>query len=151
MKREKRSLPYNSTNYPTKQYQSDSEEYIIINRNITIIPEVRMMDYNIGERVRLARTRKNMTQAALAEKVHCAASSISKIECGKSFPSHDKLRDLAIALDTSADYLLEIEPADGPLGTFTGLMDQLSTVQHTISKIYPYLDSFTRGRGNGEV
>lgn len=66
------------------------------------------MGYELGKILKTIRVNKEFTQQKLAGMVHVEPSTISKIECGTSNPSVDLLRLIAIALDTSADILLEI-------------------------------------------
>lgn len=61
----------------------------------------------IGERIKEARTRMNMTQEALAEKVNLGtAQQISDIERGLCGLSVSKLMEFCKALEADADYLL---------------------------------------------
>ncbi|MEI8396803.1 MAG: helix-turn-helix transcriptional regulator [Rhodospirillaceae bacterium] len=64
----------------------------------------------LGERIRKLRTEKGLTLEGLAEKVDSSKSYIWEIE-NKSVarPSAEKLRLIAIALDTTTDYLLAAE------------------------------------------
>jgi transcriptional regulator with XRE-family HTH domain len=63
-----------------------------------------MMDF--GERLRVTRQSKEMTQEALADKVGATSAAISDYESGKRLPRLDLLTKLSNALDVSADYLL---------------------------------------------
>lgn len=58
-------------------------------------------------RIKLIRETHKMTQRDLAEKANLTADHISHFECGQRLPSVPNLRALAIALNTSADYLLD--------------------------------------------
>lgn len=60
----------------------------------------------IGERIRLLRVRKNMTQADLANGL-CTGSMISQIETGKARPSYHVLEQIAQRLDVPLEFLLE--------------------------------------------
>ena len=64
----------------------------------------------LGERIRKLRIEKGLTLEGLAEKVDSSKSYIWEIE-NKSVarPSAEKLRLIAIALDTTTDYLLAAE------------------------------------------
>ncbi len=62
----------------------------------------------LGQRVRSARKAKGMTTEELAEKVGVAVESIGHIECGARKPSLTLLYNIALALDTSLDYLTGI-------------------------------------------
>lgn len=58
------------------------------------------------ERLRAAREMRQLSQAALAEKVGIPASSVGHFEGGGRKPSFDNLRSLANALEVTTDYLL---------------------------------------------
>lgn len=65
----------------------------------------------IGERIRLLRKRDGLTQEKLAKRVNCSQNSIAKYETGRSEPPADTLRQLAMALDTTVDYLVGMPDA----------------------------------------
>lgn len=60
----------------------------------------------IGERVRMARNAKNMSQAQLAAAVYVSPPYISNIEQGKQTMSITTLSSICEALEISADWLL---------------------------------------------
>ena len=59
-----------------------------------------------GERVRLARINKNMTQATLAKELQLSAPFVSNIEQGKQTMNILTLCAICDALDVSADWIL---------------------------------------------
>ena len=59
-----------------------------------------------GKRLRAQREKRKITQATLAEKVHCSASYISHLENGTKCMSFDFFVMLINALEISADELL---------------------------------------------
>ena len=64
----------------------------------------------LGERIREIRIRKGLTLEKLAEKVSSSKSYIWEIENKDvARPSAEKLRLIALALDTTTDYLLAAE------------------------------------------
>ena len=63
----------------------------------------------LGNRLRQLRKDRNLTQQQLAELIGVKNSVISFYEVGERLPSPDVLRKLAMALHTTADYLLGIE------------------------------------------
>lgn len=66
-----------------------------------------MVNYrDIGQRIRVIRSQRNMTQEQLAEAVGVGTTHISHIETGNSTPSVQVLVDIINALDCSADDLL---------------------------------------------
>ena len=67
-------------------------------------PEI---DYQrIGQRVRQARQRANLTQEQLSERVECSNIHISHIESGQTKVSLGLLLRLSYALESSLDYFL---------------------------------------------
>ena len=64
--------------------------------------------YDFGLRLRELRERKNFSQADVAARLELTRGQISAYECNTSYPSVEKLIDLAVLLNTSVDYLLGI-------------------------------------------
>jgi len=60
----------------------------------------------LGQRIREARKKNNMTQEKLAEKADIGVMYLGEIERGKKMPSLKILCKIIEALDISADYLL---------------------------------------------
>jgi transcriptional regulator with XRE-family HTH domain len=60
-------------------------------------------------RLKIIRDIRGLTQAELAEKAGFQPSHISHFETGERLPSADNLRSLCIALNVSADYLLDTD------------------------------------------
>src|SRR5438552_16621781 len=58
------------------------------------------------ERLRVARTGRELSQEGLAKRANLQPSAISHFETGTRKPSFDNLRRLADALDVTTDYLL---------------------------------------------
>ncbi len=61
---------------------------------------------SISERIKKLRIENNLTQSDLAEKVGLTYVQIGRYEKGKSSPSSDILQKLAVALNTSSDFLM---------------------------------------------
>ena len=61
----------------------------------------------LGNRIRVARERKGITQEDLAERVNISPSHVSVIERGVKASRVDTLVRIANELDVSADYLLQ--------------------------------------------
>ncbi|MCM1367214.1 MAG: helix-turn-helix domain-containing protein [Roseburia sp.] len=57
-----------------------------------------------------------ISQTQLAALVGISKQCISDFKSGKSYPSIQTLRDLAVQLNVSTDYLLGLEEADGSRG-----------------------------------
>ncbi len=66
----------------------------------------------ISERIRNLLARKGMTQRELAEKTGCTEAAISHYIKGDRTPRASVLSKIAIALDTTSDYLMEGIPTD---------------------------------------
>jgi transcriptional regulator with XRE-family HTH domain len=58
------------------------------------------------ERLRLARTKRELSQEGLAKRANLQPSAISHFETGTRKPSFDNLRRLADALHVTTDFLL---------------------------------------------
>lgn len=62
---------------------------------------------DIGLRIKALRRQKHMTQFQLAEKLcYATERQVQRIENGEIMCPTDRLAELALILDTSADYLL---------------------------------------------
>jgi len=61
---------------------------------------------SIGERIKELRTDKGMTQSDLAELVDLTYIQVGRYEKGKSNPSSEVLQRLAVALNTTTDFLM---------------------------------------------
>lgn len=64
--------------------------------------------YFDGDRIRIKRVCRKLTQRQLAELLSMTQATISEYETGRSSPSLQTLIKLAIALGTSTDYLLSL-------------------------------------------
>ena len=63
----------------------------------------------LGEKLKVLRTAKKMSQKELAERIGIAKSVISFYESGDRFPSYDVLIKLARIFNVTTDYLLDVE------------------------------------------
>ena len=61
----------------------------------------------LGKRIRLARVEADLTQTALANKIHAKQKSISRYETGDSMPSVETLVKLAKVLKKPTTYFLD--------------------------------------------
>ena len=64
------------------------------------------MEKNFGTRVRQARHKAGLTQAALAEKLNLDETTISRIENGSQATSFATMLNFSEALDVKFDYLI---------------------------------------------
>lgn len=71
---------------------------------------------NIGQAIKELRVKKNMTQAALAERVGMSVNAVSSWELGKTFPPNESIKRLCEAFEVPQSYLLaaSIEEEDVP-------------------------------------
>ena len=67
----------------------------------------------LGERLSAVRERRGLTQGEVARRAHLPQQAISRLERGeRSHVRSDVLARLAIALETSADFLLGLRETD---------------------------------------
>ena len=66
----------------------------------------------MGERIRKLIEKKGISQKELAEKVGCTDAAISHYIKGDRIPRASVLTKIAIALDTTSDYLMEGIPTE---------------------------------------
>lgn len=65
-----------------------------------------------GKRIRLLLQKKGITQKELANMVGCTEAAVSHYIKGDRIPRASVLTKIAIALDTTSDYLMEGIPTD---------------------------------------
>jgi transcriptional regulator with XRE-family HTH domain len=70
------------------------------------------MQESLGMRIKLARTRRGLTQAALARRVGMSKNSMNLIERDMSQPAFAWVQKIAEVLDVSLDYLGGRTPED---------------------------------------
>jgi transcriptional regulator with XRE-family HTH domain len=71
-------------------------------------------DFPLGRRLRRTRRAKDFTQAQLEEKSGVNRITISRLESGNAEHAYARtVRDLALALEVSADYLLGLTDVSG--------------------------------------
>ena len=68
--------------------------------------ELNSFDENIGHRIKLSRERAGLTQEQLAEQVDKSLSFISMLEQGRSGAKVSTLKDICVALNASADFII---------------------------------------------
>ncbi|KZN99849.1 helix-turn-helix domain-containing protein [Pseudobacillus badius] len=62
----------------------------------------------LSKRLKAARLKKKLTQQELANRLKTTKGTISNYENGHSTPSNEMLKELALVLEVSTDYLLEV-------------------------------------------
>ena len=75
----------------------------------------------IGDKIRLLRTNKNISQEKLAEMSDITREAINRIENGLKIPKTDTILAIANALDVPPTYLLDDNEGDDPLAESTVL------------------------------
>ncbi len=91
---------------------------------------------DMGTRLRKARKKKGMNQRQLAETINSNASYISDIERGMKTPSLNTFVDIIIALDVSADYVLQGSVDSGKEYVFddvTTLLEKMTPKQRKVA------------------
>ena len=63
----------------------------------------------LGQRIQEIRKRRGLKQAELAELLDIDSKHMSKIECGRSYPSFELLDKISKVLNTTAATLLDTE------------------------------------------
>ena len=73
-----------------------------------------MKDINktLGERIKLLRKNQNLTREKLAERIDVSPRFLADVESGKVGVSLLTLKNLCIALSTSADFLLGLKEGE---------------------------------------
>lgn len=91
-------------------------------------------DHKFGDRLAALRKQRGLTQQAVADAASAHVTQIRRYEAGTSQPTLDVLRNLALALSTSADSLLfdtdERGPAAPSLRLRLEALDQLDPDEH---------------------
>lgn len=99
----------------------------------------------LGEKIRIARTKKNMSQQDLSEKAGTHQKNISKYEKDLVVPSALTLKSMADALDVTTDYLLGNE--ENTIKD-TSLLKQFNEIDHlpedTKSPLMIIINSYLR-------
>lgn len=67
---------------------------------------------SLGERIKDLLNQKEINQKVLAERVGCTEAAISHYIKGDRIPRASVLTKIAIALDTTSEYLMEGVPSD---------------------------------------
>jgi transcriptional regulator with XRE-family HTH domain len=91
-----------------------------------------------GERLRLLRKRRGLTLRQLAVQTGVSDTSLSEYESDRRQASAEAIRALAIALETSADYLLRLKPTPSKLsGKRTSANRGMPTAKRPIADDLP--------------
>ena len=79
--------------------------------------------YDLGSRLKQLRQKRGITQKDLALRINKSISAISSYESNAQLPPLDVIRDIALALHVSLDYLVGIDKTY-TLSTKTMMADQ---------------------------
>ena len=94
---------------------------------------------NLPDRIKEARENSGFTQQKLAEAVGVTKTAIYYYEKGRKIPSADVLKNIALALNVSADYLLGLtddpRPKDKNFNLLQYLSDDLKKAPQTLRNI----------------
>lgn len=96
-----------------------------------------MKDINVilGERIKLGRKANNLTQEKLAELIDVSPRFLAGVEAGKTGVSLQTLKNLCVALSTTADFLLGL--TDNKNDNYSEqFVNKLSTID---TKYYPLI------------
>lgn len=64
------------------------------------------MEETLGERIRLARTSRRLSQAELARRIGISTNAMNQMEMGITDPRASRITAIAEVLNVSTDYLL---------------------------------------------
>ena len=96
----------------------------------------------VGERVKLLRERKGMTQAELANQLgYKTKSSVTHIECGRDIPRSLVVR-LAQVLDTTPAFLMGWENEKAPDDVRSVIIDKINSLpEDKLDRLLGYLEA----------
>lgn len=93
--------------------------------------------YNtLGDRIKERRQSLCLSQAELAQQLHCTQAALSQYENGNREPGLQELKQIALVLNTSTDYLLgvtHIRTVDADIkliGNYLGLTEEAISILH---------------------
>lgn len=95
----------------------------------------------IGERIRILRTEKNLTQATLATELGIAKTTLASYEQGKNEPNITMLTKLIAFFNVSAEYLLGLTDVKSTklemiyIAKYLGLTERAITELHSYNEI----------------
>jgi transcriptional regulator with XRE-family HTH domain len=99
------------------------------------------MDKSIGERIRILRVSKSLSQENIANELNLSVSAYSNIERGKTEISVSRIYHIAKILKTSPAYLLNINSEAGELNEPA---TQYGSVQKQLNELTQKISDFQR-------
>ena len=100
----------------------------------------------IGERVRKARTAKNISQAQLAEALNISPSHMSNIELGKNAMNVTTLYKLCNLLEVSADWIVRSETKEGKAYTVGELTEMFEGYSPEMTEAFLSIFQFAQSK-----
>lgn len=94
----------------------------------------------LGLRIQELRKRKKLKQSELAEIIDIDSKHMSKLECGRSYPSFDLLDKICKALNTTPSELLDTEHLEDVSELIRKINDLLNQAEeHKVRSAYKIL------------
>ena len=94
----------------------------------------------IGERIKILRTERNLTQAALAHALGIAKTTLAAYEQDKNEPSNETFIKIANYFNVSADYLLGLTDVKSADANIASIANYLGLTERSIVALHSYHD-----------
>ena len=94
----------------------------------------------IGERIKILRTERNLTQAALAHALGIAKTTLAAYEQDKNEPSNETFIKIANYFNVSADYLLGLTDVKTANANIAFIANYLGLTERSIAELHSYHD-----------
>ena len=94
----------------------------------------------VGERIKLLRTERNLTQAALAHELGVAKTTLAAYEQEKNEPSNETFIKIANYFNVSADYLLGLTDVKTANANIAFIANYLGLTERSIAELHSYHD-----------
>lgn len=94
----------------------------------------------VGKRIKILRTERNLTQAALANELGIAKTTLAAYEQEKNEPSNETFVKIANYFNVSADYLLGLTDVKTPDANIAFIANYLGLTEHSITTLHSYYD-----------
>lgn len=95
------------------------------------------MEIELKDRLKLSRAAKGLTQQEVASALNIDKSTYCGYETGKRKPDVDRLRELSLILEVTADYLIGAEHKKSATGDGDGLSADRQLILHAFDKLSP--------------
>lgn len=104
----------------------------------------------IGERIKVLRTQKGMTQAALALELGIAKTTLAAYEQGKNEPSSETLIKISKFFNVSTDYLLGITNIQTTSLDIAFMIKYLGLTEHSLTELHLCNQNAINGNVNAQ-